>query len=472
MEPTTLESVIFDGLFECNVNDECYNCTSVLVILAASMSEDIETECCDYTWTYSTDDVPGCDNHDCCIDVGSYLRGIPTQSESPNIESSAAEFDSTLMLIGALLLILLLPASCSLYAYCAVHSRRPGSDRPNYMSIFKVSINVADFYSDVIWSFTLISQSSEYAVWAMLFTFGSYAVSMFIAISFVTKWKVSRWNLSLSGYAEKYGAFVLACTAMAGFYATAELITSHILHLSVFSLNMTVIQRQHIRTLRILNTVILENLPLLILQLLYLSSDSASEESLDLTVITIMFSSLSILSGVSNMITILCSRLIAYQRDSSSFKKLLVAFSLTQKEPGSIKSYHIHSYYLLQIAVASALHLEQHQVVILKIQKVSDGLEITLKLKYLAETEASRLISALEDSGSAMQEHLALECLHNLKFQRSENVKLNDLMVSFCADRKSVALAGLDDQVASNSNPTDIVYSDEREVSATTPTSV
>ena len=468
MEPTTLESLIVNGLLECDVNDECYSCTSILVTLASIKLEENREECCDYLWTYSTDDLSECNDDDCCIDVGSYLRGTSMQSESLNFD----EFDSTFMLIGALLLILLLPASCSLYAYCAVHSRRPGSDRPHYLSIFKVSINVADFYSDIIWTLTLIFQCSEYAIWAALFTFGSYAVSMGIAISFVTKWKVNRLNLSLSGYAEKYSAFMLACTALAGFYATAELITSHILHLSVFSLNMTVIQRQHIRTLRILNTVILENLPLLILQLLYLSSDSASEESLDLTVITIMFSSLSILSGVSNMITIMCSRLIAHQRDDSSFKKLLMEFSLKQKEPGSIKSYHIHSYYLLQIAVASALHLEQHQVVILKIQKVTDGLTISLKLKYLAETKALKLISALKDSGSAMLEHLALECTHNLKFTGTENVKLEDLTVTFCADRGSVALSRLDNKITSNSNPTEIVYSDEEGVSPTTPTSV
>ena len=471
MEPTTLESMILDGLLDCGVNAECYSCTAILMRLASNKSEEIGEECCDYLWTYSTDDLSEC-NDDCCIDVASYLSGISIAMTLNEGDIDLFGYDSTVVLIGALLLILLLPASCSMYAYCAVHSRRPGSDRPNYLSIFKFSINVADFYSDIIWTLTLLFQSSKYGIWAALFTFGSYAISMGIGISFVTKWKVNRQNLSLSGYAEKYGAFVLACTALAGFYATVELITSHVLHLSVFSLNMTVIQRQHIGILRILNTVILENLPLLILQLLYLSSDSGTEESMDLTVITIMFSSLSILSGVSNMITIMCSRLIAYRRDDSSFKKLLVAFSLKQREPGSIKSYHIHSYYLLQIAIASALHLEQHQVVILKIQKVTDGLAITLKLKYLSETKALKLISALEDCGSAMQEHLALECLHNLKFTGTENVKLEDLTVTFCADRGSVALSRLEDQATSNSNPTEIVYSDEEGVSPTTPTSV
>ena len=75
MEPTTLESVIVNGLLECDVNDECYSCTSILMTLATNKSEEIEEECCDYLWTYSTDDVSECTD-DCCIDVASYLGGI------------------------------------------------------------------------------------------------------------------------------------------------------------------------------------------------------------------------------------------------------------------------------------------------------------------------------------------------------------------------------------------------------------
>ena len=218
-----------------------------------------------------------------------------------------------MLFIGALIVTisvtLLLPTTCNTIAFAFIHRKRKGTDRPNYLLTFKFFANVADLYSDVIWSLTLLGESSDLAIYAMIFTFGPHILSIAVATSFVAKWRATRSKLYVSGYGEKYGRFVLLCSVLAGFYATAELATSHLFHLGAFSLYIGRTQLESIRLLRILNVALLENLPLLILQTMYLLTESEGQ-SLNITVITIMFSSLSIISGVATIIAMGCSHCI------------------------------------------------------------------------------------------------------------------------------------------------------------------
>ena len=119
------------------------------------------------------------------------------------------------LLIGILCSVLLVSALFSLTAFLAVHRRRPGTDRPNYLSLLKFGFNAADFYTDLIWSLSLVSEASEYAMYAFVFTLGSYAVSLIVAILYVTKWKASHQSKEhLSGYATKYSKYEEHCWPM------------------------------------------------------------------------------------------------------------------------------------------------------------------------------------------------------------------------------------------------------------------
>ena len=85
--------------------------------------------------------------------------------------------------------------------------------------------------------------------------------------------------------------------------------------------------------LRILNVVLLENFPLLVIQCFYLSSDSdvISEHSVSITVITIVFSALSILSGISSMMAFGCSHCVgARRRQEGDTMTLSVEFFLKE----------------------------------------------------------------------------------------------------------------------------------------------
>ena len=357
---------------------------------------------------------------------------ITATTDSMAISSSnMTGFDSaTIVLISVFCMVILSSATCSVFAFITVHRRRPGTDRPNYLSLFKFGFNVADFYTDVIWTLTLVFEASEYARYAMLFTFGSYGVSMIVGISYVIIWKSSRRSkLYLSGYADRYGKFVLIGTALAGFYSTMELITSHLGHLSVFSLHLSKAQHQQTQILRILNVVLLENLPLLIIQFLYLSStDFRDNQSANLTMITVMFSALSIISGISNIITIIFSRCITdHDRSDVLTKKLLFEFTMKERFPGNIHPYHVHSHDLLRRAMGISLKLGENQVVIYTIQQISDGLMIMGKLKFLSEEQLNNLQDELENKQSEMRINLKRECINHLEIKVARYVELGEI---------------------------------------------
>ena len=358
------------------------------------------------------------------------MDAIETTTSSSDTAELGTE-DSYPLLIGILCSVMLVSALFSLIAFLAVHRRRPGTDRPNYLSLLKFGFNAADFYTDLIWSLSLISENSEYAVYAFVFTIGSYAVSLIVAILYVTKWKASHHSKEhLSGYATKYSKYVLIGTALAGFYATVEIVTSHLCHIGVLSLHITTAQKQHIQTLRILNVVLLENLPLFIIQSLYLSSGSGDKQSEDLTMITIMFSSLSIISGISDGITNVFSRYITKRNQSDTVNnKMFIEFSVKERVPGHIHSYHIHSCNKLQCALAASLEIEENQVVIHKIQHISSGLLVVAKLKFLSDEQVSKLSAELQNEQSQMRVNLRRECTNNLEIKVPRYVELNEFKV-------------------------------------------
>lgn len=215
----------------------------------------------------------------------------PTNDPTDNVDSVNASFTVYFAIILTLALTLCLPTTCAVTAFVVIHSKRSGSDRPNYPSIFKFFTNIADFYSDIIWALILVSQQSVYAVYALVFTLGPHVLSIAVGIMFVIKWKTTRTKLYISGYADHYGRLVLLCTVFAGFYSTVELITSHLFHLNALSLQIGNGTRSHIRTLRTLNVVILENIPLLVIQCLFLAEANLSLDSLPvfITLITVIF---------------------------------------------------------------------------------------------------------------------------------------------------------------------------------------
>ncbi len=193
--------------------------------------------------------------------------------------------------------------------------------------------------------------------------------------------------------------------------------------------------------------MILENLPLLIIQCLYANKYGADI----LTVIAILFSSLSILSGICTVMTTACSRCVDVKHGGhiSRTKLFLFDFSIKELEPGIIKPFHVHSHYLLQRSLAFALCLVQNQVEVVHIQKISDGLFVEIELKFISDEQISQLMVELTDTKSEMSVNLHKECAKHLKVKQQyvELTKVNARQNAVEMKKKKAA--------------TEIVYDDE-----------
>merc|ERR1712083_686525 len=100
------------------------------------------------------------------------------------------------------------------------------------------------------------------------------------------------------------------------------------------------------------------------------------------------------MGGISSIITVGCSRCINTPLDGR--QTLFIQFSLKEAESGIIKPYHVHSHDLLRPSVAFALNLELSQVAIVNIQKISDGILVLVKLKFLNQEDGQKLTMDLQ----------------------------------------------------------------------------
>ena len=122
-------------------------------------------------------------------------------------------------------------------------------------------------------------------------------------------------------------------------------------------------------------------------------------------------------------------------------RTLSIEFSL--KETGHqnkesteyLKKYHIHSHELLCKSLALALHLEQYQVSVFHIQKISEGLLVSAKAKFLSQEHGDQLIADL--SGTPSNEYLdnlLSECVKKLKIKHPQYVALGHIDVQWKHD--------------------------------------
>merc|ERR1711920_1089377 len=109
-----------------------------------------------------------------------------------------------------------------------------------------------------------------------MFTFGPYLLSVFVGILFITKWRQSLRNLQLAEWASRYDKWIIILSLFSGFYPASDLICSHLFHLHALSLQISPRQKRRIWYLRVLNTVLMENVPCLIIQYLYLDKTELS----------------------------------------------------------------------------------------------------------------------------------------------------------------------------------------------------
>ncbi len=95
-----------------------------------------------------------------------------------------------------------------------------------------------------------------------------------------------------------------------------------------------------------------------------------------------------------------------------------------------IRPCHVHTHYLLQQSIAFALHLDMQQVEVIRIQKISNGLAISAKLKCINAEYAVTIRSDMATEGGDVEVDLRAECIKHLKFETGQHVLLKNLKVA------------------------------------------
>eukprot|EP01084_Bolivina_argentea_P099365 178622_1 len=343
---------------------------------------------------------------------------------------------------------------------------KQGTDAPAYVSVFKYFFGVMDFYTDAIWSLTLFMENNTLFPYSVIFVFGPHVVSICVCLAYVTKWKQTRGNPHIIHYATTYDKLIILLSLIGGFYTTTEIITSHIFHLNILSLQISNKTKTLICTnLKIANLILFENIPCLIIQYLYLKQNETSNTELFsngvsitllamiLGIFAILFSLLTITQRLLNScidiarnkyehgneqyeiklaFTLINNR--SQQSTQSVLKSVTSDNSENQRKLGEsitnsdskqleigantstqaiVQRFHIHSKGLLSDAMVDAFDLELSQIVSIYIKWSLNRLKVNAKIKYLNEDTYNKI-------QKEMTKHY-----HDLKKQIAKKLALN-----------------------------------------------
>eukprot|EP01083_Nonionella_stella_P143786 447582_1 len=321
-------------------------------------------------------------------------------------------------------IVVLFPVVFIMMGY-AFHKDRSGTDKPGYLALFTFFASVGDFYTDLLWSITLYSQGNPLYVYAFVFIFVPHMLSLSVGIVFLTKWRQNKSRMYISEYALRFDKVIIISTFLSGFYATTDIVTSHLFHLDVLSLQLDSSQKTQIGNLKIFNTVILENIPCTVIQLIYLKSlGNASivhNGGLNITILAIAFSVVSIVFGVLTVSVRLFNEFMDRKKESNDIN---IEFIFKSSEITDFKEYHVHSHQFLSKGISHALHLQKSQIEILHIQKITSGIKVSGAMKYLDMNEMETMVEQLNDTTSELVANFRKECMDRIQIQTSNRITL------------------------------------------------
>eukprot|EP01084_Bolivina_argentea_P146805 256958_1 len=309
------------------------------------------------------------------------------------------------------------------------HKFKSGSDNPGYISLFKFFASNADFYTDAIWAFTLYSENNRLYYWSFSFAFGPHLISIIVGLFYIVNWRQNRSKRHISEYAMKFDTSIIFLTLLSGFYATTEIITSHLFHLNILSLQITTKQKSRILNLQILNEVILEDIPCFYIQYLYLttSSEPIFDKGINITLLAMIFGILSMISGVLTLGIRIFNGCIDLAR-GNNLETIYIQLSFTSLQE-VINNKHTHSHSLLSDAIAGALHIQTSQINIIYIQKVTKGIKVTATLQHLDYNNTKNILKELQNVKSEPFLNLHKECTDRLKLPLDNSVELRILEI-------------------------------------------
>eukprot|EP01084_Bolivina_argentea_P010411 19390_1 len=161
-----------------------------------------------------------------------------------------------------------LPLLLNIIAFLSVHRKRKGADRPGFIGVFKFFSSTGDVATDAIFTLSLYALDNKLYIYSAIFTFGPHLLSILIGIFFIIKWRQNKSQAFISNYASSFDKVIVILSLVSGFYGAIDLLTSHLFHLDVLSFQLAINSKQRIMNMKIINNVLLENIPCLYIQFL------------------------------------------------------------------------------------------------------------------------------------------------------------------------------------------------------------
>lgn len=276
-------------------------------------------------------------------------ESIPTPSKTESdviLDAITLSLLVTSIAVGSISVILVI--STFMYHNYIFYIR--GSDRPKYGTILYVFRNIQDLYSDIIFAFYLFYVKHYLWPFAAIFTVVPYITSNVVGGYYLLKifeWKpgtrhhqagisqdkrvasvsptmsaevsvsdfdgmsqstsivsdsivISTQKRLVTEYFNKYHAFFIVLSLLAGFYATIEFVSSKIFFLSMFNLTISKEHEEKIHSLRFYNVVLAENAIQIVIQIMYIVDVGSFEF---IVFLSMVFSVLSLLFGIADHIS-------------------------------------------------------------------------------------------------------------------------------------------------------------------------
>ena len=182
------------------------------------------------------------------------------------------EFGTLFFIIGSLLapkFAVLLHKYCDCIYAPRVSKIKHTLDGVNWLSIEKSFFNFGDFFSDLIFSMFLLFDNYYLKYYALFFTLMPHLLSNIIAMYWMHY--VRTHIIYTSKYVNSYDWMIVITSVFFGFYTSIELCQSRLFYLDMFNLQFKKEIGKKLYKFRFVNSVILENLPQVIIQIMHIN---------------------------------------------------------------------------------------------------------------------------------------------------------------------------------------------------------
>ena len=173
-----------------------------------------------------------------------------------------------------------------LFHQCFVSQHARGSDPPKYHIIGKFFIGLADLYTDLLFCIFLYFDTISILFGVSIsFFLIPFTLQCVLAIQWINRWK--KWRQDnpkrLHVYLQDYEALLYFLTITSGFYNAIDLVQSKLFYKKAFCFQLKQSEYNDLKKIRLINVVLLGNLPQFGIQLLYIFHFASKSETSEMS---------------------------------------------------------------------------------------------------------------------------------------------------------------------------------------------